>query len=112
MALDDLTSDLKKLTDTGKADVKLSTATRDQYLKLITDFRNGLGYYTDTGPHAHTEDVAEIGNVGTFESAQQTKRNLQTDILQFAQVMGDFDDYLNELLATVKKAADRLIHNG
>jgi hypothetical protein len=108
--IDGLTDSLNDLKDNGKADVKLSAETRDKYLKLISTFRDAL-----QAQRKNMNGLEAIGNVGLFESANQTKRNLQIDVTGIEGIQQSTDkylDYLDAFADTVKKAADRLLHNG
>jgi hypothetical protein len=59
--------------------------------------------------------LESIGNVGLFQSANQTKRNLQIDVTGVQGIQQSTDkylDYLDTFADTVKKAAGRLLHDG
>jgi hypothetical protein len=108
--IDSLTDGLKQLKDNGKADVKLSAETRDKYLKLISTFKDAL-----QAERKKMNGLEAIGNVGLFQSANQTKRNLQIDVIGVQGIQQSTDkylDYLDTFADTVKKAADRLLHDG
>jgi hypothetical protein len=108
--MDQLTSNIDQLKDSGSADVKLSPTTRDQYLKLINDYRSALKAESDK-----MVGLVSLGNPGTFGSANQTRNNLQDDVTGLGGIqrtMGKHLDYLDEFSDTVKKTADRLIANG
>jgi hypothetical protein len=109
-SIDSLTDAINQLAKTGQPDVKLSTATRDQYLKVIGDFRFMLA-----SQRQRMGGMESIGNVGTLSSADETKKNLQLDITGTSGIEQTTDKYLKYLDAlenAVKKAADRLIQSG
>jgi hypothetical protein len=108
--IDEYTSNLKSIQDDGPADVKLSAETRDQYLKVIQTFRSALQVERQNmnGPDP-------IGNVGGYQSANQTKSNLHVDVAGLGGMQDTMDKYLNyldEFETTIKKAADKLLGNG
>jgi hypothetical protein len=109
-SIDSLTDAINQLAKTGQPDVKLSTATRDQYLKIITDFRSLIEWERQKMP-----SISTIGNVGSLNSADQTKKNLQLDMTGASGIEQTTDKYIKYLDAfenAVKKAADRLIQSG
>jgi hypothetical protein len=104
---DSLTNNLNELKDHGSADVKLSPATRDKYLKIISGFRTGLATQ-----RTQMDRLTHYGNVGTLVSALQTKDNLLLDVTNAQIAMDKYLKYLDVFEDTVKKAADRLMHSG
>jgi hypothetical protein len=110
MAIDDFTTAMKELGKSGPADVKLSTETRDAYLKIIKAFRDSLQTERDKMPA-----LEALGNPGTLGSAGTTKNNLQRDVTGSAGIERTLDKYLHyldEFEKTVKEACKRLIESG
>ncbi|WP_156748705.1 hypothetical protein [Mycobacterium sp. 1482292.6] len=108
--IDNLTQGLKDLQNNGKADVKLSTATRDQYLKIIETYRNAL-----QAERNKMNNQVSLGNPGDLHSANLTKQNLQLDITGLTGAQKSMDKYLAYLdafEATVNAACNRLIESG
>lgn len=107
---DKLTQGLKDLQKNGKADIKLSTETRDKYLKIISTFRSTL-----QAERNKMSNQQSLGNPGALNSAAITKENLQLDITGLLGAQRSVDSYLHyldEFETTVKKAADRMIQSG
>ncbi|MEE6178379.1 hypothetical protein [Mycobacterium sp. 050134] len=105
-----MTSQLKQLGDSGPADVKLSSATRDAYLNIISTFRGQLqDQLTAIGK------LGSLGSPGSLASANQTKSNLELDISGMEGIeasINQYLSYLDQFSTTVKKAADRLLQSG
>jgi hypothetical protein len=105
-----LTDGLKDIQKNGKADLKLSSATRDKYLSIISNFRSAL--------QAQQKAIAGLpglGFPGELASAGQTKQNLELDVTGLTGIepaVNKYLDYLDEFEKTVKAAADKLIHSG
>jgi hypothetical protein len=107
--LDALTSDMKNFKK-GPADLKLSVATRDQYLATLATYRNSLH-----GERDKMNKLETLGNVGTLASAGQTKKNLQTDVTGVQGIQHSvtkYLEYLDEFERAIKAACDRLIQAG
>jgi hypothetical protein len=105
-----LTSGLKQIQQSGPADLKLSTTTRDSYLNAISTFRTAL----QTQQTAMT-NLGSLGSPGSLGSAVQTKNNLNLDVTGMNGIetaMSQYLTYLDEFETTVKKASDRLIQSG
>ncbi|WP_180150403.1 hypothetical protein [Mycobacterium saskatchewanense] len=106
----DLVDGLKQLQDSGPADVKLSSETRDAYLNIISTFRGQLqAQLTAIGK------LGSLGSPGSLGSANQTKNNLEMDVSGLdgiEQSINQYLSYLDEFSTTVKKAADRLLQSG
>jgi hypothetical protein len=109
MSLDDLSSDLKKLKDSGSPDLKLDTATLNKITTAITDLRNNMRASHDD---IDKMGLTTMGDVGSLGSAMQTKTHLLTTSINVKSSISDLMDYLEGLEATVRKAGTRLIHNG
>ena len=108
--IDGLTTNINEIKDNGPADVKLSTQTRDQYLKVIGDFKTALQSQRDS-----MNNIQPLGDPGTLTSAMQTKANLELDVHGPGGIVETVDKYLNYLSAfeqTVNEAATRLIESG
>jgi hypothetical protein len=111
MAISDLTDNMNTIKDNGKADLKLSEATRDKYLKIIDDHRADM----DVAVRQIRQTLESFGNVGSFQSAHQVKDNLLLDVkgpLGVEATIDNYNNYLDTLAETVKKAANRLINSG
>jgi hypothetical protein len=109
MSLTDLTTNMDQFKKDGPADVKLSTDVKNSYVTLIKGFRDKMQATLDKVDH---DGMADLGNVGTMGSANQTKRNLLLDAANFKETIKQYIDYLDAFEATVNKAAERLIKNG
>jgi hypothetical protein len=106
MAIEDLTNQMKMLKDAGPADLELSEATRDQYVRLIQNFRNELKIQRD-----NAVGLTEIGYPGGFDSATQTRTQLQTNVVGVEGILATLDKYigyLDEFEAAVIAACKRL----
>ncbi len=104
-----LTDGLKDLQKDGPADLKLSTQTRDAYVKVIGDYRTTLQ------TTRNQMNGLELGDWGLLTSAKQTAQNLKLDVTDLTGIQHAVDKYLaylDELEKTVKSAADRLIQSG
>lgn len=108
--IDGLTTNIKQIKDTGPADLKLSTDTKNSYLKVIGDYRTVLQAQRDK-----MTDIQPLGSPGTLGSAIQTKSNFEVDVTGLGGIHESLDKYLaylDDFADTVNKAADRLIQNG
>lgn len=108
-SIDALTTAMKKF-EKGPADLKLSEATRDQYLAILATFRKSLQDERDKMNKLET-----LGNVGTLASANQTKKNLQTDVTGVQGIQHSvtkYLGYLDEFERAIKAACDRLLQAG
>jgi hypothetical protein len=108
--IDGLTTNLNQIKDSGPADIKLSTETRDEYLKVIKDFRGALQTQRN-----QMNTVQPLGDPGGLGSAIQTKTNLELDVHGpggITETTDKYLKYLDDFADTVNKAATRLIQNG
>jgi len=108
--IDGLTTNINQIKDSGPPDIKLSTDTKNAYLKIIGDYRADLQTQRDA-----MNNVQPLGDPGKLTSAQQTKTNLELDVTGLGGIHDSLDKYLaylDALSETVKKAAERLIQNG
>jgi hypothetical protein len=106
----DLTKGLLGLRDDGPKDIRLSTDTKQKYVKIIQDFRITL-----QDELSNMSGMPSIGNPGTFNSATNTKLFLQNDANGFDGVLpstAKLIEYLEAFEAAVNKAADNLLHKG
>src|SRR3954447_6579114 len=109
-ALDDLTSNMNQLKDGKTADLKLSTESRDAYLKAIRACGDSL-----KAERAKMNSLETLAYPGSFGSAVQTQRNLQDDVTGLAGIQRTLDkylDYLDAFEATVKNTADLILKSG
>jgi len=107
--IDSLTNDMKNFKN-GPVDLKLSPATRDKYLAIITTFRDSLA-----GERDKMSQLETLGNVGTLDSAAQTKKNLENDVTGPQGIEDSVTKYLNyldEFEQAVKEACNRLLDAG
>jgi hypothetical protein len=108
--IDGLTTNLDQIKDSGPPDIKLSTATRDEYLKVIKTFRTALQTQRDK-----MNTVQPLGDPGALGSAIQTKANLELDVHGpggITETTDKYLKYLDDFSDTVNKAATRLIQSG
>jgi hypothetical protein len=105
-----LTDGLKGLQQSGPADLKLSTETRDAYVNLIGAYHATLKTARD-----QMNGLENLDNLGSLSSAKQTAQNLKLDVTDLTGIQHAVDKYLaylDELEKTVKSAADRLVQTG
>ncbi|CAN5615219.1 hypothetical protein BH11ACT6_BH11ACT6_35400 [soil metagenome] len=107
MSIENATTLMTQLADSGQADLKMSTETRDEYLKVINALRDSL-----KGRLAEVDEVEPYGDPGLYASAKQTKANLELAVLNFKKSVNDYIEYLDAFAETVKKACDRAIESG
>jgi hypothetical protein len=89
------------------ADLKVSTAGRDQYLKAIATLRQSL-----TEVQGKLTTLKTVGNPGTYQSATQTQKGLQDDATTLDDTITEYLAYLAAYEQTVKDACDRMIKSG
>jgi len=100
-------SDIKDGASTGEADLKLTTEVRDAYIKAVHDFRDLLKTQL-----TKVNGLPGYGAPGDFQSAAQTKSNLENGIAELKRVIANYNDYLDEFADTVTEAGKRLIQSG
>lgn len=107
MATGDRTDQLKMLKEHGALDLQMSERARDDYVRLIRNYRQEL-----IGQRAH---VHQLGGLGTAaagcRSAQQTKRQLEANAVGLdgiLQTLDNYIDYLNMFEQTVNSAFKRM----
>ena len=98
---------IKDGASTGEADLKLTTEVRDAYIKAVHDFRDLLNAQL-----TKVNGLSGYGEPGDFQSATQTKGNLQNGIDDLKRVIANYNDYLDAFAETVTEAGKRLIHSG
>jgi hypothetical protein len=98
---------IKAGASTGEADLKLTTEVRDAYIKAVHDFRDLLNAQL-----AKVNGLPGYGEPGGFQSAAQTKSNLEHGCNEVKRVIGDYVEYLDAFADTVTEAGKRLIHCG
>ncbi|KAA0096630.1 hypothetical protein CIW49_18295 [Mycolicibacterium sp. P1-18] len=98
---------IKDGASTGEADLKLTTEVRDAYIKAVHDFRDLLNAQL-----TKVNGLPGYGEPGGFQSAQQTKGNLQNGIDDLKKVIANYNDYLDAFAETVTEAGKRLIQSG
>ena len=93
MAIEELTNQLKALKGQGPADLELSEAARDTYVRLIKDYRRELKAQRDK-----VAGLQELGCPGTIPSAEQTRDRLVLNVINVKGMLRTLDkcmDYLD-----------------
>ena len=98
---------LKDSAAKGDADLKLTTEVRDAYIKAVHDFRDLLNDQLKK-----VNALPAYGPPGGFQSAAQTKSNLEHGCSELKRVINDYTKYLDAFADTVTEAGKRLIHCG
>ncbi|MGV9799932.1 hypothetical protein ACWDTP_17980 [Mycobacterium sp. NPDC003449] len=91
----------------GEADLKLTTEVRDAYIKAVHDFRDLLDAQLKK-----VNALPAYGSPGDWQSAAQTKSNLEHGCNELKRVIGDYNQYLDAFADTVTEAGKRLIQSG
>jgi hypothetical protein len=106
--IDSLTCDMRNFANNGKADLKFSTATLDKYLGILATYRDALKSERDK-----LDGLTTLKNVGTLDSAIQTKKNLQDDMNgsdgiqdSLTQYLTYLDDFEQAMRAASKRLLD------
>jgi hypothetical protein len=107
-SLADLTNQMKQLTQSlehsgGGKDLQMSPQAHQQYIKLVTEFRQTLRDQRDTAAL-----LTDYGNVGSFNSALETKEYLASTVTSNAvaaldQYIAYLDQFQNAVSAAFKK---------
>lgn len=108
MAIEDLTAGMKQLKASEHADLKLSEDVKKQYVTAAETLRQGISTAREM---IASQNLGSLGEVGTLQSASQTKSNLQNDAQEISKQLSDYEDYLTVFADTVKQAADNIIKN-
>ena len=98
---------LKDGATNGDPDVALTAGVRDAYIKAVHDFRDLLTEQLDK-----VNALPHYGSPGGFQSAQQTKTNLEQGCNELKAVITDYNKYLDAFADTVTEAGKRLIQSG
>jgi hypothetical protein len=98
---------LKDVATNGEADLKLTTEVRDAYIKAVHDFRDLLNAQL-----SQVNGLPGYGDPGGFQSAAQTKSNLEHGCNELKRVITEYTKYLDAFAGTVSEAGKRLIHCG
>jgi len=98
---------LKDVATNGEADLKLTTEVRDAYIKAVHDFRDLLNAQL-----GQVNGLPGYGDPGGFQSAAQTKSNLEHGCNELKRVIGEYNEYLDAFADTVTEAGKRLVHCG
>jgi hypothetical protein len=99
----DLTNAMEKLGQFGGGkDLQLSESARQNYVNHIQTFRTKLATQRDNAGR-----LDEYQEVGGFNSAQQTKFQLQQDAVEVVDVLTNYISYLDELEKAVNAAFSR-----
>lgn len=88
----------------------MSVAARDNYLKIIGDYRSALA-----AERKKMSNQESLGLASGLNSAILTRQNLltaMTGLTGAERSLDQYIDYLDELSTTVKKAFDHLIQAG
>jgi hypothetical protein len=105
--IDSLTCDMRNFANNGKADLKFSTATLDKYLGILATYRDALKSERDK-----LDGLTTLKNVGTLDSAIQTKKNLQDDMNGSNGIQDSLTQYLtylDDFEQAMRAASKRLI---
>jgi hypothetical protein len=105
--IDSLTCDMRNFANNGKADLKFSTATLDKYLGILATYRDALKSERDK-----LDGLTTLKNVGTLDSAIQTKKNLQDDMNGSDGIQDSLTQYLtylDDFEQAMRAASKRLI---
>jgi hypothetical protein len=89
-SIDTLISGMKQLAQSGAGkDLRLSEGVREQYTKLIGDYRNAL-----IEQRNNAAGLTTYRNVGTFWSAKRTKDHLIEDVTGADGFLASLDQYI------------------
>jgi len=114
--IDGLNANLKQIADNGAPDVKLSTETKNAYLKVINDYLEALkDQRKEMGSVQPLGQPVDPDLASFVPSATQTRNNLEMDVHGFGGITETMDKYIayvQELHDTVNKAASRMIKAG
>jgi hypothetical protein len=107
-SLGDLTNQINQLTQSlesggGGANLRMSPQAHQQYIKLITEFRETLATQRNVAA-----SLTDYGNVGSFNSALETKEYLAGTVTSDAvaaldQYIAYLDQFQNTVNAAFKK---------
>lgn len=92
---------------TGEADLALTAGVRDAYVKAVHDLRDLLNEQLKK-----LEALPGYGEPGDWQSAAQTKTNLEHGINELKRVIKEYTTYLDTFADTVTEAGKRLIASG
>ena len=98
---------LKKGAADGDADLKLTAEVRDAYVKAVHDFRDQLNAQL-----IKVNGLPGYGDPGGFQSAAQTKSNLEHGCNELKRVIVEYTKYLDAFADTVTEAGKCLIKSG
>jgi hypothetical protein len=98
---------LKDGATKGDADLKLTTEVRDAYIKAVHDFRDLLNAQSNK-----VNGLPAYGDPGGFQSAAQTKSNLEHGCDELKRAIANYNEYLDAFADTVTEAGKRLIQSG
>jgi hypothetical protein len=105
-SIDDLMSGMQQLTKSGAKDTTLTVPGRNEYAKVIKDYRNTL-----TEVRTKAAKLVDYGNVGDFWSAVQTRTQLVEDVTGTGGFLASLDGYiayLEQFENTVTAAFNRI----
>jgi hypothetical protein len=110
MAIGELTSQMMALKEHGEPDLQMSQATRDAYVREITDYRDRL-----QTQHDNIKNLADLGSAppppNGYLSAHEMKTRLEmnaTGLDGIQQMLRTYIAYLDEFKATVEAAFNRV----
>ncbi|ORV15496.1 hypothetical protein AWB94_03760 [Mycolicibacterium canariasense] len=99
--------DLKRGAENGDPDLKLTKEVRDAYVKAVHDFRDLLNEQL-----RKINALPGYGPPGDFQSAAQTKTNLEHGCNELKRVIADYTKYLDAFADTVTESGKCLIQSG
>lgn len=106
MSIEGLTSDLAVLKQHGEPDLQFSERARDDYIRLISDYRTLF-----IEQLKRVVPAANLGYAGEYSAVNQTKMRLETNASGDDGIRGALDkfiEYLNVLEDTVNAAFERV----
>jgi hypothetical protein len=104
-SISDLTNELTQLTQSlesggGGKNLTMSEAAHQQYIKLITEFRETLATQRNVAA-----SLTDYGNVGSFNSALETKEYLAATVTSDAvAALDQYNAYLDQFQNAVNAA--------
>lgn len=106
MSIEQLKMQMSQLKEFGQPDLQLSESAHRDYIALIKEYRSALQEQRDK-----VVGLATLGNVGNWQSAQQTRAELILDVTGPKGILITLDKYLaylDEFEATVNAAFNRV----
>ncbi|OBB97177.1 hypothetical protein [Mycolicibacterium peregrinum] len=105
--LETLTDQMKGWQASGDADLKISPAGRDKYVTAIGNLRGELVL-----AKGQIAKLKEIGDVGKYPAATDTKSGLVEDATTLETMLNDYIAYLDAYKQTVIDSCNRMMQSG